>query len=186
MYVKLNLQGETAQMETRNRAILFEGLVVDLEQMDVKIGEKGWHTFQVVRHPGGVAVLPLHGDGTVTLVRQLRPAVDLQLLELPAGRLSPGEEPALCGRRELVEETGLVAATFEPLGFIHPSPGVLDEVIHLFLATGLTQEATDQEEYEDIECIRLPFAEAVKMVRDGRISDGKTIAALFRAEGLVP
>jgi ADP-ribose pyrophosphatase len=173
-------------METRNRAILFEGLVMDMEQMEVKIGEKGWHTFQVMRHPGGVAVLPLHGDGTVTLVRQLRPAVELQLLELPAGRLSPGEEPALCGRRELVEETGLVAEMFTPLGFIHPSPGVLDEVIHLFLATGLTQDETDQEEYEDIESVRLPFAEAVQMARDGRISDGKTIAALFRAEGLLP
>jgi len=173
-------------METRNRAILFEGLVMDLEQMDVKVGEKGWHTFQVMRHPGGVAVLPLHGDGSITLVRQLRPAVDLQLLELPAGRLSPGEEPALCGRRELVEETGLVADRFVPLGIIHPSPGVLDEIIHLFLATGLNQEASEQEEYEDIECVRLPFAEAVTMARDGRITDGKTIAALFRSEGMLP
>jgi ADP-ribose pyrophosphatase len=157
---------------------------MNMEQMDVRIGDKGWHTFQVMRHPGGVAVLPLHGDGSVTLVRQLRPAVELQLLELPAGRLSPGEDPALCGSRELVEETGLVAERFEPLGFIHPSPGVLDEVIHLFLATDLTQEETDLEEYEDIECVRLPFAEAVLMARDGRITDGKTIAALFRAEGL--
>jgi ADP-ribose diphosphatase len=172
-------------MQTRNRTILFEGLVIDLEQMDVEIGEKGWHTFQVMRHPGGVAVLPLHGDGTVTLVRQLRPAVGQVLLELPAGRLSPGEEPALCGRRELAEETGLVAESVEPLGFILPSPGVLDEVIHLFLATGLTQDEADQEEYEDIESVRLPFAEAVLMARDGRISDGKTIAALFRAEGMV-
>jgi ADP-ribose diphosphatase len=153
--------------------------------MDVKVGVRGWHTFQVMGHPGGVAVLPLHSDGTVTLVRQLRPAVELELLELPAGRLSPGEEPAFCGRRELVEETGLVADSFETLGFIHPSPGVLDEVIHLFLATGLTQEETDQEEYEDIECVRLPFADAVRMARDGRISDGKTIAALFRSERML-
>ena len=127
-------------METRNRGILFEGLVVDLEQMEVRIGEKGWHTYQVVRHPGGVAVLPLHDDGTVTLIRQLRPAVDAFMLELPAGRLSPGEDPAVCGGRELAEETGLVAAKLALLlGFIHPSPGVFDEVIHLYLATGLTQ-----------------------------------------------
>jgi ADP-ribose diphosphatase len=171
-------------METRNRAILFEGLVVDLEQMDVRIGEKGWHTYQVVRHPGGVAVLPLHGDGTVTLIRQLRPAVDSVMLELPAGRLSPGEEPAACGLRELAEETGLIAGSLVPLGFIHPSPGVFDEVIHLFLATGLIQSDASQEEYEDIACVRVTFAEALSMARDGRISDGKTIAALFRAEGL--
>ena len=173
-------------METRNRAILFEGLVVDLEQMDVRIGEKGWHTYQVVRHPGGVAVLPLHDDGTVTLISQLRPAVDAVMLELPAGRLSPGEEPAACGRRELAEETGLVAGEIASLGFIHSSPGVFDEVIHLFLATGLVQAGASQEEYEDIECVRVTFTDALEMARDGRISDGKTIAALFRAEGFRP
>lgn len=173
-------------METRNRAILFEGLVVDLEQMEVKIGEKGWHTYQVVRHPGGVAVLPLHDDGTVTLIRQLRPAVDAVMLELPAGRLSPGEEPAACGLRELAEETGLVAEQLASLGIIHSSPGVFDEVIHLYLATGLAQAEAAPEEYEDIEPVRLPFPEAVRMARDGRISDGKTIAALFRAEGMLP
>ena len=159
-------------METRNRAILFEGLVVDLEQMDVRIGAKGWHTYQVVRHPGGVAVLPLHDDDTVTLIRQLRPAVDSVMLELPAGRLSPGEEPAACGRRELAEETGLIAGSLAPLGFIHPSPGVFDEVIHLFLAAGLVQAEASQEDYEDIECVRVPFTEALAMARDGRISDG--------------
>lgn len=170
-------------MKTRNRAILFKGLVVDLEQMDVKVGEKGWHTYQVVRHPGGVAVLPLHRDGTVTLIRQLRPAIDAVMLELPAGRLSPGEEPARCGRRELAEETGLVADELHSLGIFHPSPGVFDEVIHLFLANGLVQGESNQEPYEDIICERIVFKEALSMARDGRISDGKTIAALFRAEG---
>ncbi len=173
-------------METRDRAILFEGLVVDLEQMDVKIGSKGWHIYQVVRHPGGVGVLPFHEDGTVTLIKQLRPAVDAIMLELPAGRLSPGEEPAGCGLRELVEETGLTAERLAPLGILHSSPGVFDEVIHLFLATGLVQGEASQEDYEDIECVRVPFVEALQMARDGRISDGKTIVALFRAEGLLP
>ena len=168
-------------METRNRTRLFTGLVVDLEQMEVRIGAKGWHTFQVVRHPGGVAVLPLHDDCTVTLISQLRPAVDEVMLELPAGRLSPGEEPSTCGRRELAEETGLLAESLVSLGIMHPSPGVFDEVIHLYLATGLTQAEASQEEYEDIVPVRLPWAEAMRMVQDGRISDGKTIAALFRA-----
>ncbi len=173
-------------METRNRAILFEGLVVDIEQMEVRIGEKGWHPYQVVRHPGGVAVLPLHPDGTVTLIRQLRPAVDAVMLELPAGRLDRGEDPAACGLRELAEETGLAAERLHSLGFIYPSPGVFDEKIHLYLATGLTQGDADPEAYEEIECVRLPLAEAVQMARDGRIGDGKTIAALFRAEGVRP
>jgi len=170
-------------METRNRSKLFSGLVVDIEQMEVMIGEKGWHTFQIVRHPGGAAVLPLHDDGTVTLIRQLRPAVDRCMIEAPAGRLDPGEEPARCALRELAEETGLKAQRIESLGVLHPSPGVFDEVIHLFLATGLSHTEALPEEYEDIATVRLPLAEAVQMARDGRISDGKTIAILFRAEG---
>jgi ADP-ribose pyrophosphatase len=170
-------------METRNRSILFTGLVVDMEQMEVMIGEKGWHTFQIARHPGGAAVLPLHDDGMVTLIRQLRPAVDLCMIEAPAGRLDPGEEPAVCALRELGEETGLKAQKIESLGVIHPSPGVFDEVIHLFIATGLSKTEALPEEYEDIVTFRLPLDEAVRMARDGRISDGKTIAILFRADG---
>lgn len=170
-------------METRNRKTLFEGLVVGIEQMEVRVGKKGWHVYQIVRHPGGVGVLPVHDDGTVTLIRQLRPAADASLLEVPAGRLDPGEDPAACGRRELAEETGLTAATLSPLGVLHSSPGVFDEVIHLFLARGLAQEKATPERYEEIESVRLPLEEARRMARDGRITDGKTIAALFRADG---
>lgn len=173
-------------MDVRNKTALFHGLVVDIEQMEVKIGDRGWHLYQIVRHPGGVAVLPLHDDGTVTLIRQLRPAVGEFTLELPAGRLGPGEEPSSCGRRELMEETGLDAAQLRSLGSIYTSPGVFDEVIHLFLATGLTQGVPQPEQYEDIDTIRVALAEAVAMARDGRISDGKTIAALLRAAGNIP
>jgi ADP-ribose pyrophosphatase len=168
-------------METKNKATVFNGLVIDVEQMDVLIGDQGWYTYQIVRHPGGAAILPLHDDGSITLIRQLRPAVDGFLLELPAGRLAKGEDPQLCAGRELVEETGLAAATLTPLGVLHPSPGVFDEVIHLFLATGLTQGDATPEDYEDIACVRMPFEEALQMAADGRITDGKTIAALLRA-----
>lgn len=168
-------------MDTRNRIILFNGLVVNVEQMDVRIGAKGWHTFQVVRHPGGVGVLPLHEDGTVTLIRQLRPAVDDVLLEIPAGRLDPGEEPSACGQRELTEETGLTAERLESLGTILTSPGVFDEQIHLFLAVGLTQGEATPEQYEEIETVRLPLADALALAAEGGIRDGKTIATLLRA-----
>ncbi len=170
-------------MQTRDHAMLFTGLVVDIEQFRVKIGEKGWHTYQIVRHPGGAAVLPLHDDGTVTLIRQLRPAVDAFMIETPAGRLDSNEEPETCALRELEEEAGLAAQRIESLGSICTSPGVFDEVIHLFLATGLTGVTATPEEYEDIELLRIPLAEAVRMAKDGRISDGKTIALLMRADG---
>lgn len=168
-------------MNTRNRGVLFHGLVVDLEQMEVEIGAKGWHVYQIVRHPGGVGVLPLHNDGTVTLIRQLRPAVGRKLLEIPAGRLDPGEAPESCGARELAEETGLVAEKLISLGIMHSSPGVFDEVIHLYLAIGLDQQEDSQEHYEDIETVRLSLADALRMATEGEITDSKTALALFRA-----
>jgi ADP-ribose pyrophosphatase len=168
-------------METRNSEMLFRGLVVNLEQMEVKIGAKGWHVFQIVRHPGGVGVLPLHEDGTVTLIRQLRPAVDGKLLEIPAGRFDPGEDPATCGCRELAEETGLAAGKLESLGIMHPSPGVCDEKIHLFLATDLLQNVASPEHYEEIETVRIPLEKALRMAADGEITDSKTSLALFRS-----
>lgn len=169
-------------METKNRTTVFNGIVIDVEQMDVLIGQQGWYTYQVVRHPGGAAVLPLHDDGSVTLIKQLRPAVGEFLLELPAGRLSAGEDPQLAAGRELVEETGLKAANLVSLGCLHSSPGVFDEVIHLFLATGLYQGEAMPEAYEEISCVRMPFDEALQLAVLGCITDGKTIAALLRAQ----
>lgn len=172
-------------METKNRSTVFNGLVIDVEQMDVLIGEQGWYTYQVVRHPGGAAVLPLHDDGSITLIRQLRPAIGGFMLEIPAGRLSPGEEPQLCAERELIEETGLNAASVTSLGILHPSPGVFDEVIHLYLAAGLSQGDAAPEAYEEISCLRIPLQEALTMAAEGSITDGKTIAALLRAQRLM-
>jgi ADP-ribose pyrophosphatase len=169
-------------MNIRNSSTVFTGKVFDVEEFQVEIGHKGWHTFQVIRHPGGVAVLPLHDDATVTLIRQPRPAVGMALLELPAGRRDPHETPETCGRRELLEETGLVATRLHPLGIIYSSPGVFDEVIHLFAATGLSQETPLPEEDEEIEPVRIPVAEALRMAKEGIISDAKTIAALLRGE----
>lgn len=172
-------------MKSRNHSIVFAGRVIDVEQFDVTVNENGWHTYQIVRHPGGVAVVPLHDDGTVTLVSQLRPAVDQTLVELPAGRLDPAEPPEACGRRELKEETGLEAARFHPLGSIVTSPGIFDEVIHLYLATGLEDGPPAPESYEEIRLLRVPLEEALLMAEDGRIRDGKTIAGLFRAARLL-
>jgi len=168
-------------METRNRSKLFSGLVVDIEQFDVRIGAKGWHTFQIVRHPGGVGVLPLHDDGTVTLIRQLRPAVGGTLLEIPAGRLHPGEDPAVCGGREMAEETGLSARELVPLGYFYPSPGVFDEVIHLFLARNLEPADASPEEHEVLEASWVPLQQAMDLASSGRLKDAKSVIGLLWA-----
>jgi ADP-ribose pyrophosphatase len=167
-------------MKSYNHSTVFSGLVIDIEQMEVEIGQRGRHTYQIIRHPGGAGVLPVHDDGTVSLIRQLRPAVDVAMLEIPAGRLSPGEEPSVCAGRELREETGITTENLIPLGIVHSSPGVFDEIVHLFAATGLTQGAAQPEADEEIELLRLPLTEALQMASDGRISDAKTLVALFR------
>jgi ADP-ribose pyrophosphatase len=169
-------------MKSYNRSTVFSGLVIDIEQMEVEIGRQGRHTYQIIRHPGGAGVLPVHSDGTISLIRQLRPAVDAVMLEIPAGRLSPDEPPPECARRELREETGISAVNLIPLGTVYSSPGVFDEVIHLFAATGISQGPAQPEEDEEIEVLRLPLVEALQMASDGRISDGKTLAALLRWE----
>lgn len=167
-------------MNVSNTKTIFKGLVFDIEQMEVEIGSKGIHVFQVIRHPGGAGVLPVHADGTISLIRQLRPAVDSHLIEIPAGRLGAGEPPVDCAGRELLEETGMTAANFTPLGFVYSSPGVFDEIIHLFAATGISQGQAQPEADEEIEVLRLPYDEALAMVADGSISDAKTIVALAR------
>ncbi len=167
-------------MNEYDRNIIFRGLVFDIEQIEVEIGLKGRHTFQVIRHPGGAAILPVHGDGTISLIRQLRPAVDEKLFEIPAGRLSPDETPLDCARRELLEETGLRTGHIVSLGQILSSPGVFDEVIHLYAAMELSDGLAVPEADEDIEVVRLEYSEALSMVADGRINDAKTLAAIFR------
>lgn len=169
-------------MKSCNHMTVFNGLVIDIEQMEVEIGQRGRHTYQIIRHPGGAGVLPVHADGSISLIRQLRPAVAAVMLEIPAGRLSPGEGPSACASRELREETGITAAELIPLGTVCSSPGVFDEIVHLFAASGISQGAAQPEADEEIEVLRLPLAEALQMASDGRISDAKTLAALFRWE----
>ncbi len=167
-------------MNFSDRKTIFRGMVIHIEQMEVEIGQKGRHIFQVIRHPGGAGVLPVHADGSVSLICQLRPAVENVLLEIPAGRLGDGEPPIECASRELLEETGLRTERMIPLGLIHSSPGVFDEVIHLYAALELSEGPAEPEADEDIEVVRFKYDEVLDMVANGTISDAKTVAAIFR------
>ncbi len=135
----------------------------------------------VVRHPGAVAVVPLHADGSVTLVRQFRAALDGDLLELPAGLRDVEGEPDLrTAERELIEEAGLAADHLEPLVTFHNSPGFCDETVGVFLATGLHDVADDRQGIEELHMTieRVPLDDALAMIADGRITDAKTIIGL--------
>jgi 8-oxo-dGDP phosphatase len=135
----------------------------------------------IIHHPGAVGVLPLHDDGTVTLVRQYRAALDDNLLELPAGlRDVAGEADRTTAERELLEEAGLVASRVEHLVDFHNSPGFSDESVAIFLATGLRSAPDDRQgvEEEAMEVVRVPFTDALAMIDAGAITDAKTIIGL--------
>jgi 8-oxo-dGTP pyrophosphatase MutT (NUDIX family) len=137
---------------------------------------------EVVHHPGAVAALPLHDDGTVTLVRQYRAALDRAVWEIPAGlRDVEGEPTERTAERELVEEAGLSAARLRHLVTFHNSPGFSDEAVAVYVATGLTAVPDDRQgpEEQHMTVARVPLSEALAMVDDGRITDAKTVIGLL-------
>ena len=138
----------------------------------------------VVLHPGAVAVLPLIDDRHVCLLRNQRPIIGLELWEIPAGTLEPGEPPAEAAVRELAEETGYRAAKWTKLAELIPSPGVLSEVIHLYLAEQLTAGKMHLEADETLTPHTIPIEQALTWARDGTIRDAKTLVALFWFERL--
>jgi len=140
---------------------------------------------EVVRHPGGVIILPIDGAGNVYMVRQFRYPYDRVILEIPAGKLEYGEEPLLAAKRELEEEIGAEAEDWLHLGDIWPTPGFCDEVQHLYLARRLKFGETHPDEDEFLEQVCIPFAEAVAMAADGRLQDSKSVVALLRAHLLM-
>lgn len=161
---------------------VYAGRILDLEVDRVRLPNGGLALREVVRHCGAVVILPLLPDGRIVLVRQHRYPTDEVLLELPAGKLDPGESPADCARRELEEETGWRAEETRPLGCFYTSPGFTDEVLHAYLATGL-ESASDHtpDPDEAIEVVTMTVAEADAACVDGGIRDSKTIATLFQA-----
>ena len=143
-------------------------------------------TRELIHHPGGVGVVAIDEEGMIYLVEQYRIPYDEMLLEIPAGKLDPGEtDTQKASERELREETGLRADTMEFMGNFYPSVGFLDEDLRLYLAKGLSMGETDPDEDEYINLVRIPFKEAVEMVMDNRIKDGKTIAAILKAHNLI-
>lgn len=138
----------------------------------------------VVLHPGAVAILPVIDKDHICLLRNQRPVLGLELWEIPAGTLEPGEAPDHAAVRELAEETGYRAGQWTKLGEIIPSPGVLSEVIHLYLAEELTAGVMQPEADETLVPHTIPLRQALAWAGDGTICDAKTIVALFRFERL--
>jgi ADP-ribose pyrophosphatase len=144
----------------------------------------GTKTREVIRHPGACVIVPLLADGGVCLIRNWRISVGQTLVELPAGTLEPPEPAETAARRELIEETGYRAATMELLHTFFVAPGILDEKMHLFLATGLHQGPAAREAGEEIENWLVAWDEAIALIFRGEIQDAKTIVGLLWVDRL--
>jgi ADP-ribose pyrophosphatase len=160
---------------------VYKGIVisVDVEQVLLPDGRRA--RYEIVRHPGGAAVVAIDDQQRVCLLRQFRPAGGGWVWELPAGRLEPGEPPEVTARRELGEEAGCGAARWESLGSILSSPGVFAETIHLYLARDLVPVQQHLEAFEVIEVHWVPVADAVQQAVCGELRDAKTVIGLLRA-----
>ncbi|MCL2698308.1 MAG: NUDIX hydrolase [Oscillospiraceae bacterium] len=167
--------------KTLSSETIFEGRVVHLVRDEVELENGKITTREVVKHPGGVCVLAVTDENNVVLVRQFRYAHKIVQLEVPAGKLEIGEDPRECGIRELAEETGYEAGSFEYFGKMLPTPAYVGEVIHIYLARDLRKIGQKLDEDEFLEVVEIPFEKAVNMALGGEITDGKTQVALLKA-----
>lgn len=168
--------------ETIETTVIHEGPKFDFVRLDVTEGDGTTYSRDVVRHPGAVCVLGLLDGGRAVMIRNYRVAVESWEWELPAGTLEMGEDPSLCALRELEEETGYRAERVESLGTFLTTPGMTDEVMHAYLATGLSEKETALEAGERIETHVKTVDEALAMVDSGEMRDGKSMLTLLIAE----
>jgi ADP-ribose pyrophosphatase len=167
------------------RELVYRGRIIDLWVDDVQYPSGNRTVREVAHHPGGAVVVPLLEDGRVLFVDQLRYPLEKHILELPAGKLSPGEDPAVCAARELEEETGWCAGSLEKLCSFYTTPGFCDEELHIYLGRQLTPapDGHRREEGEFTMSVHaLALDDAVRKIGDGGIKDGKTIIGLLLAQ----
>lgn len=157
----------------------FEGRVFQVEVQTVELPDGQPARREIVRHSGGACIVALDDRQFVYMVRQYRKPYDTELLEIPAGKLEPGEDPAVCAARELIEETGLRAGKLEFLSAIYPSPGYCSETLSIYLATELVQGEARLDDGEYLSCQPVPLAEVLGMIDRGEIHDAKTLVGLL-------
>lgn len=166
--------------QTLSSQTLFEGRVIRVTLDQVRLENGRTSTREVVHHHGGAGIIALNEKDEIYLVRQYRYALDQELIEIPAGKLEPGEDPAQAARRELSEEAGLCAASWTDLGPFIPTCGYCSEVIYLYVARGLSPVGQHLDEDEFLSLFCLPLKQAYEMVLAGEITDGKTVAAVLK------
>lgn len=162
--------------------MLAQGGLLTVKRDTVRLPNGNISHREYVMHPGAVVIVPLLPDGNVVLERQYRYPLHQVFIELPAGKIDPGEDVLNTGQRELLEETGYSAESWVKLGVQHPCIGYSNEVIHIYLATGLFAGAHQRDADEMLEVFDVKLEDSLRMIMQGEITDSKTIAALFMAQ----
>lgn len=162
----------------------WHGKIIDVNRLEVELPNGRRTGRDIVRHPGAAAVVALTSTGKIALVRQYRTALDRVTVEIPAGKLDPGEDPADCARRELREETGFVAGRVRHLTTIASSAGFADELIHIYMATDLELDEACPDEDEFVNVDLVPLGELIDAVLDGKIEDAKTVVGALACDAI--
>jgi len=170
----------------RSVRTIHRGRVFTLTAEELSLPNGNDTTIDIIRHPGASAIVPITASGEVILLRQYRRAVSGTIWEIPAGTFDGKEDPLVCAKRELIEETGHAATMWRKLGEITPVPGYSDERIHLFLATELTPASQHLDPDEVLSIHPVSYSTAIDMIHEGIIQDAKTIAGLFLAGRFLP
>jgi ADP-ribose pyrophosphatase len=176
-FLRSVMQPETTISEEE----IFAGKLITLKLRQVKLADGQIVPREVIKTRGAVAIVPLTAQNEVRLVKQFRSSAETWTIEIPAGTLEPAEDPAQAASRELMEETGDLAATWQRLGGVYSSPGILTEYLNIYLATDLTTGPTQPDFDEHIEILTVPWSAAMAMIGRGEIEDAKTVAGLMLA-----
>ncbi|MBP1757953.1 MAG: ADP-ribose pyrophosphatase [Firmicutes bacterium] len=159
---------------------LYHGIIVNVRRDQAQLADGRITLREVVEHPGGVAIFAVDEDERVVMVRQFRYPIGEVLLELPAGKLEPGEDPRECALRELEEETGIVPEEVQYMGCSYSSPGIFAERIHLYFARGLKQGTPKPDDGEFLTVERIPLEELLDMIEHNRLPDAKSMVGILK------
>ncbi|MCM2980922.1 NUDIX domain-containing protein [Niallia circulans] len=167
----------TLEEKTLKTEHIYSGRIIQVQVDEVELPNGKTSTRELVKHPGAVAVIAITDDNKLVMVEQYRKPLEKVIVEIPAGKLEKGEEPALCARRELEEETGYECESLELVSSFYTSPGFADEIIHVYVAKGLKQKenAAGLDEDEFVNVLEITLEEALEFIKEKRIFDAKTI-----------
>ena len=181
---KLRLNGHLVEQRKYSEKV-FSGELLHVFKDEAILPDSSTGRREWIQHPGACAVVPMFGNGDCVLIQQFRYPAQQLFWEVPAGKIDVDEDPLSTASRELEEETGYRAEQLTYIGHFYPAIGYADEIIHIYLAEGLTQGAQNTDQDEFLSIYRVPFEEALSMIDSGEINDAKTISSIIRVQGFL-